>query len=267
MSEPAAFTPEQIKKLFDLTGKVAVVTGGAGALGRAIARAYALYGANVAVGGRTFSKVQEVADEINSLGGGRAVAVQVDVADEDSVNGLIAKTVEEFGQVDIMVTAAGIAERYPAEQFPMDAWQRVMDINVRGTWLAAQKAGKWMIDNNRTGKIITIGSVRGHVGHPGGYGAYGTSKGAVHLMTLQLATEWAKYHINVNCIAPCIFWTPLTKQVLEDEKLKQIFLSRIPWGRAAIPDDIVGAAIYLAAPASDFVTGTILNVDGGTVAG
>ena len=87
-----------------------------------------------------------------------------------------------------------------------------------------------MIDNEKPGKIITIGSVRGFSGHPGGYGAYGTSKGAVHLMTLQLATEWAKYHINVNCIAPCIFWTPLTKQVLEDEKLKEIFLSRIPWG-------------------------------------
>ncbi len=267
MAEPTPFTPEQVKKLFDLTGKTAVITGGAGFLGRALAKGLTLYGADVVLAGRTLASLEEAAAQVNALGGGRAVPITCDVVDEASVENLIAKTVEEFGKVDIMITAGGIAERYPAEQFPIDAWQRVMDTNVRGTWLCAQKAGKWMIENNRTGKIITIGSVRGFNGHPGGYGAYGTSKGAVHLMTLQLATEWAKYHINVNCIAPCIFWTPLTKQVLEDEKLKQIFLSRIPWGRAAIPDDVIGAAVYLASSASDFVTGTILPVDGGTVGG
>jgi gluconate 5-dehydrogenase len=267
MAEPSPFTPEQIKKLFDLTGKTVVITGGSGFLGRALAKGMALHGADLVLSGRTLSTLEESAADVNALGGGKAIAVTADVADEASVENLVAKTVEAFGKIDVMITAGGIADRYPAEQFPIDAWQKVMDVNVRGTWLSAQKAGKWMIENQRPGKIITIGSVRGFNGHPGGYGAYGTSKGAVHLMTLQLATEWAKYKINVNCIAPCIFWTPLTKQVLEDEKLKQIFLSRIPWGRAAIPDDVIGAAIYLAAPASDFVTGTILPVDGGTVGG
>ena len=267
MADPVPFSPEKVKSLFDLTGKTAIITGGAGFLGHALAKGLTLYGADVVLSGRTVSKLEETAEEINSLGGGKAVAVQADVADEKSVDQLIAKTLKTFGKIDTMVTVGGIAERFPAEEFPLDEWQKVMDINVRGTWLCCQKAGKWMIDNEKPGKIITIGSVRGYAGHPGGYGAYGTSKGAVHLLTMQLATEWAKYKINVNCIAPCIFWTPLTKQVLEDEKLKQVFLSRIPLGRAAIPDDVIGAAIYLAAPASDFVTGTILPVDGGTVGG
>jgi len=269
MADPVPFTPEQVKSLFDLAGKTVVITGGAGFLGKALAKGFALYGADVVLSSRNLSSLEETATEINALAEGkvRAIPICCDVSDEASVDGLIAATVEQLGKIDIMVTAGGIADRYAAEEFPVDAWQKVMDVNVRGTWLSAQKAGKWMIENGRTGKIITVGSVRGFAGHPGGYGAYGTSKGAVHLMTLQLATEWAKYHINVNCIAPCIFWTPLTKQVLEDEKLKQIFLSRIPWGRAAIPDDVIGAALYLAAPASDFVTGTILPVDGGAVGG
>jgi gluconate 5-dehydrogenase len=104
-------------------------------------------------------------------------------------------------------------------------------------------------------------------GHPGGYAAYGTSKAAVDLLTKQLATEWAKYNINVNAIAPTIFWTPLTQQVLEDEKLKQIFMSRIPMGRAAVTQDMIGAAVYFASAASNFVTGQILYVDGGCTAG
>jgi gluconate 5-dehydrogenase len=179
---------------------------------------------------------------------------------------MVDKVMAEFGHIDILVTAAGIANRFPAEEFPVAEFERIMTANVTGTFLCAQKAGQQMIKQGY-GKIITIGSVRGYLGHPGGYAAYGTTKGAVHLLTKQLATEWAKYHINVNCIAPCIFWTPLTQQVLEDEKLKQIFLSRIPWGRAAVPDDMIGPIVFYSSAASDFITGTILPVDGGSVAG
>jgi gluconate 5-dehydrogenase len=142
----------------------------------------------------------------------------------------------------------------------------VMDSLVKGTYLCCQSAGRQMIEQGG-GKIITVGSVRGEFGHPGGYSAYGTAKGAVHLLTKQLSTEWAKYQINVNSIAPCIFWTPLTQQVIEDPELKKVFLSRIPWGRVADPQDFIGAVVFLASAASDFVTGEIMAVDGGSTAG
>jgi gluconate 5-dehydrogenase len=142
-----------------------------------------------------------------------------------------------------------------------------MDVNVRGTMLCAKYAGAEYVKQGNGGKVITIGSVRGFLGHPGGYAAYGTSKGAVHLLTKQLATEWAKYKINVNSIAPSIFWTPLTQQVRDNPEMVKIFMARIPMGRAAELDDFVGACVYLASPASDYVTGLILSVDGGAVAG
>jgi gluconate 5-dehydrogenase len=179
---------------------------------------------------------------------------------------MVARTVDELGHVDVLVTASGVANRFAAEEFPIDEWQKVMDSLVKGTYVCCQAAGKRMIAQGN-GKIITVGSIRGELGHPGGYSAYGTAKGAVHLLTKQLATEWAKHHINVNSIAPCIFWTPLTQQVLDDPKLYQIFMQRIPWGRAADPQDFIGATVYLASAASDFVTGDILMVDGGSKAG
>jgi len=176
------------------------------------------------------------------------------------------QTVKEFGKVDILVTSAGIAMRSPAEDFPIADWQKVMDTNVKGTFLCCQAAGRVMIKQGG-GKIITVSSIRGLLGHPGGYAAYGTSKGAVHLLTRQLATEWAKYKINVNSIAPCIFWTPLTEPILNDKKLYDIFMSRIPWGRAAEPEDFIGALVFLSSAASEFITGDILYVDGGSTAG
>jgi NAD(P)-dependent dehydrogenase (short-subunit alcohol dehydrogenase family) len=265
MSAPQPMTQEQISKLYDLTGKVAIITGGAGFLGHASARGLAAFGADIVVTSRSIGSLEAVATEIKGLGR-KALPIACDVTDEASVDAMVAKVMEEFGHIDILVTAAGIANRFPAEEFPVAEFNKIMTANVTGTFLSAQKVGQQMIKQGH-GKIITIGSVRGFLGHPGGYAAYGTTKGAVHLMTQQLATEWAKYQINVNCIAPCIFWTPLTQQVLEDEKLKQIFMSRIPWGRAAVPDDMIGPIVFYSSAASDFITGTILPVDGGSVAG
>ncbi|MEW6425613.1 MAG: glucose 1-dehydrogenase [Bacillota bacterium] len=256
---------EEIKKLFDLTGKVAVITGGAGGFGRAVAVGLAAYGADVVVTARTLSSLEETAAEVRKLGR-KAVAISCDVTDPASVDGMVKKTLEEFGKIDILVTAAGIALRYPAEEMPIDEWQKVMDVNVKGTFLCCQAVGRVMIRQGG-GKIITVSSIRGLLGHPGGYSAYGTSKGAVHLLTRQLATEWARYRINVNSIAPCIFWTPLTEEVLNNKELYNIFMSRIPWGRAAEPEDFVGAAVFLASDASEMVTGHILYVDGGSTAG
>jgi len=256
---------EKIRGLFDLTGKVAVVTGGSGAFGHMAAKGLAAYGADVVVTSRKVESLEAAAADIR--GGGRTVvAIACDCTDPASVEAMMAETLEQFGRVDIMVTAAGVATRYPAEEFPIDEWQGIMDSLVKGTYLCCQAAGRQMIKQGG-GKIITVGSVRGMLGHPGGYSAYGTAKGAVHLLTKQLATEWAKYRINVNSVAPCIFWTPLTQQVLEDPKLSAIFMSRIPWGRAADPTDFIGATVYFASAASDFCSGQILYVDGGSTAG
>lgn len=254
-----------VKNMFDLKGRVAIITGGAGALGEALAQGLATYGASVVVTGRTIKTLEKAVAGIEAVGG-KALAVACDVTKEDDVVNMVQKTLEAFGKIDILVTVAGIAKRYAAEDFPIEEFDQVMDINVKGTFLACKHVGQ-VFKKQGFGKIITIGSVRAFSGHPGGYAAYGTSKGAVNLLTKQLATEWAKYNINVNSIAPCIFWTPLTQQVLEDKKLHDIFMSRIPMGRAALTQDMIGAAIYLASPASNFVTGQTIYVDGGTVAG
>lgn len=256
---------DYVKSMFDLSGKVAIITGGAGALGEAIAQGFAVYGAKVVVTGRTL-KTLEQAVKLVEESGSQALAVTCDVSKEEDVEALVAQTLKKFGRIDILVTVAGLARRHPAEDFPVEDFDQVMDINVRGTFLPCKHVGK-IFKQQGYGKVITISSVRAFAGHPGGYAAYGTSKGAVNLLTKQLATEWAKYHINVNSIAPCICWTPLTKEVLENKALYDIFMSRIPMGRAAVTQDFIGAAVYLASAASDFVTGQILYVDGGTTAG
>lgn len=256
---------DEIKNLFDLRGKAAIVTGGSGGFGRAAAIGLAVHGADVAVTSRTLASLEETAKEVKKQGK-KALPISCDVTDPKSVQSMVDQTVKEFGKVDILVTSAGIAMRSPAEDFPIADWQKVMDTNVKGTFLCCQAAGRVMIKQGG-GKIITVSSIRGLLGHPGGYAAYGTSKGAVHLLTRQLATEWAKYKINVNSIAPCIFWTPLTEPILNDKKLYDIFMSRIPWGRAAEPEDFIGALVFLSSAASEFITGDILYVDGGSTAG
>ena len=256
---------DYVKKMFDLTGKVAIVTGGSGAIGEAIAQGLAAYGADVVVTGRTLSTLQQAVKLVEKCGH-KALAVTCDVSNEEDVIKMVDQTMKTFGRIDILVTVAGLAIRHPAEDFVVGDFDKVMAINVRGTLLPCKHVGK-IFKKQGYGKIITISSVRAFAGHPGGYAAYGTSKGAVNLLTKQLATEWAKYHINVNSIGPCIAWTPLTQEVLDNKQLYDIFMSRIPLGRAAVTQDFIGAAVYLASAASDFVTGQILYVDGGTTAG
>ena len=256
---------QELKNLFDLTGKVAVVTGGSGGAGKATSIGLALYGADIVLTARTLSTLEETAAEVEKQGR-KALPISCDVADPESVDQMVKRTMEEFGKIDILVTTAGIALRHAAEEMPIEEWQKVMDVNVRGTFLCCQAVAKEMIQRGEGGKIVTVGSIRGLQGHPAGYSGYATSKGAVHLLTKQLATEWAKYKIHVNCIAPCIFWTPLTEPILKDEEMYKIFMQRIPLGRPAEPEDLVGAVVYLASEASAMVTGHILYIDGGTSA-
>jgi gluconate 5-dehydrogenase len=263
--EREIWSVEKIRGLFDLSGKVVIVTGGSGAFGHAAAKGLAAYGASVVITSRRVENLEEAAVDIRQTGA-TVLPIACDCIDPESVEAMVRKTVDELGRVDVLVTAAGEANRFPAEEYPIDEWQKVMDSLVKSTFVCCQAAGRRMIEQGG-GKIITVGSVRGEAGHPGGYAGYVTAKGAVHLLTKQLATEWAKYHINVNSIAPCIFWTPLTQKILEDPELYKVFMQRIPWGRAADPQDFIGATVYLASDASDLVTGAILAVDGGATAG
>lgn len=247
--------------LFDLKGKVAVVVGGAGGIGRALALGLADSGADVAVASRKLEHLEKVAGEIRAKGR-KALAISVDVVQEKSVADMVKQALKVFPRIDILVNAHGLAIRKPAETFPIDEWQQVMDINTRGTWLCCQAVGRVMI-KQKSGKIINLSSVRGRYGLPTDYAAYCPSKGAVDTLTRTLACEWAKYNVLVNAVAPTIVETELTRPVLADPEFAARMKGRIPLGRWAMAEDIVGPTIFLASKASDFVTGQILYVDGG----
>lgn len=247
--------------LFDLAGKVALVVGGAGGIGRAQALGLADAGADVAVASRNLEHLEKVAEEIKAKGR-QSLAVTVEVTQEKSVADMVEKVLKVFPHIDILVNAAGLAIRKPAETFPIDEWQQVMDINTRGTFLTCQAVGRVMI-KQKSGKIINVSSVRGRYGLPAGYAAYCASKGAVDTLTRTLACEWAKHNVLVNAVAPTVVETDLTRDALADPAFANQMKSRIPLGKWAMPEDIVGATVFFAAEASDFITGQVLYIDGG----
>lgn len=248
--------------LFDLTGKVALVVGGAGGIGHAQAMGLADAGADVIVSSRKLEHLEPVAREIQARGR-KSLAVTVEVTDEKSVAAMVDSILKEFPRIDILVNAHGLAIRQPADSFPIDEWQQVMDINVRGTFLCCQAVGRVMI-KQKSGKIINLSSVRGRYGLPAGYAAYSPSKGAVDTLTRTLACEWAKHNVLVNAVAPTIVETELTRSALANPDFAKQMKSRIPLGKWAMPEDIVGATIFFASKASDFITGQVLYIDGGT---
>jgi gluconate 5-dehydrogenase len=247
--------------LFDLTGRVAVVVGGAGGIGRAQALGLAGAGAAVVVASRNLKHLENVAREIQARGR-QSLSVTVNVVDEKSVADMVDSVLKVFPHIDILVNAAGLAIRKPADTFPIGEWQQVMDINTRGTFLTCQAVGRVMIKQG-SGKIINVSSVRGRYGLPAGYAAYCASKGAVDTLTRTLACEWAKHNVLVNAIAPTVVETELTRSALADPAFANQMRSRIPLGKWAMPEDIVGATIFFASKASDFITGQILYIDGG----
>ncbi len=247
--------------LFDLKGKVAVVTGGAGGIGHAQALGLADAGADVVIASRKLEHLEKAAEEIRAMGR-KSLAVSVDVADEKSVADMADTVLKVFPRIDILVNAHGLAIRKPADSFPIDEWQQVMDINTRGTFLTCQAVGRAMI-KQQYGKIINVSSVRGRYGLPADYAAYCPSKGAVDTLTRTLACEWAKYNVLVNAVAPTIVETELTRPALANPDYAKMMKSRIPLGKWAMPEDIVGATIFFASKASDFITGQILYIDGG----
>jgi gluconate 5-dehydrogenase len=240
---------------------VALVTGGAGGIGRAQALGLADAGADVVVASRKLGHLEEVAKEIAAKGR-KSLAVTVDVVDEKSVNDMVGTILKECGRIDILANSHGLAIRKPADTFPIEEWQQVMDINTRGTFIVCQAVGREMI-KQKSGKIINMSSVRGRYGLPADYAAYCPSKGAVDTLTRTLACEWAKHNVLVNAVAPTIVETDLTRDALANPDYAKMMKSRIPLGKWAMPEDIVGATVFFASRASDFITGQVLYIDGG----
>jgi NAD(P)-dependent dehydrogenase (short-subunit alcohol dehydrogenase family) len=253
---------------FSLDDRVAFVSGGAGAIGSAIAQALAAAGARVAIVDVSPERAEAVAAKV-AAAGSAALAAPADVTDETAARQAVAMTVERFGRLDIVVNAVGGGAGkviFDAENYPRDAWEWIMELNLRSTLVATQAAVQPMIAAGRGGRVLNISSVRALLGINSGYSAYVAAKGAVSSLTRQWATEWARYGITVNAIAPTFVDTPQVAMLLGDPGFKAGVVSRIPLGRVGETGDLVGAAIFFASDASAFVTGQSLTIDGGLTA-
>ena len=256
---------KNIQELFDVTGKVALITGATGGFGKAAARGLAAAGAKVMVTGRAAPKLEQLVKEIRE-GGGQAAFSIGDPAKHDDVQRVIKDTVSTFGGIDILITAAGMNKVGMIVDQPVEEFENIMNANVKGTWLFCKEAGRVMIEQGRGGKVVLVSSTRGMLGMAR-YGVYSPSKAAVNLLTKSLGCEWGPHKINVNAIAPTVFRTELTQWMFDDQGTYKNFLARIPIGRLGEPEDFVGAVIFLSSKASDFMTGSIVYIDGGYTAG
>ncbi|MGQ9456743.1 MAG: SDR family NAD(P)-dependent oxidoreductase [Anaerolineae bacterium] len=255
---------ETYRDLYNLEGKVALVAGGAGGIGTAISEGLAAFGATVLVAGRTQAKAEKVAADIVAAGG-RAEGLYLDATDIPSTRQIVADLGQRYGNIHILVNCVGGHKEAPAEEYTEEDWDRVVDLNLKAAFFLSQAVARVQIPNGG-GKHIHISSVRSLLGIRRGYIAYCASKGGLNLMVKQLATEWAKYGITVNGIAPTFTRTELVKAYLEDPDFYNPLVARIPLGRICEPVDLAALAIYLAAPASDFINGQIIFADGGLTA-
>jgi len=254
--------------IFRLDDRVALVAGGGGAIGSALAVALAGAGANVADTGRSEDSLDATVKRIGEAGG-TALASAADMTDASASRDVVARTVDRFGRLDIMVNAIGGGAGkvlFDAQDYPEDAWQWIYELNVTSTLLPTQAAVKAMIDGGRGGRVLNISSVRGLLGIRAGYSAYVAAKGAINSLTRQWATEWAQYGINVNAISPTFVDTPQVAMLLDDPAFKKSLTDRIPLARVGGTGDLVGAALFFCSDASAFVTGQILGIDGGLTA-
>ena len=250
-----------VKQLFDLTGRIAIITGGSIGLGRQMAEGLAEMGANLVLCARKQERCQQAAEELQPLGV-KAIALACDVKSPASIQEVVDATLSQFGRIDVLINNAGISWGAPVEEMRLEDWNKVIETNLTGTFLCSQAVGKVMIRQGQ-GKIINIASVAGLGGAPPELSAIGyhASKGGVISFTKDLACKWAAHNIQVNAIAPGWFPTHMSSRVLEHHQ--ELFLSHIPLRRFGNEHDLKGAAVFLASDASNYVTGHVLVVDGG----
>jgi NAD(P)-dependent dehydrogenase (short-subunit alcohol dehydrogenase family) len=268
MSEDYLKNPVSI---FDVKGKVAIITGATGAFGAIAAKVLTASGANVVLTAGNAANLKKIAAECQALKGGKVVEVALRPNSEANSDKIVEAAVEAFGAVDILVVASGQNKNGKILDQSLADFLDVQDSNVTQSWLMARSAGRQMIKQGRGGKIVLMSSARGLLGHPGGYVAYCASKSAVDGITKALGCEWGATGITVNAIGPTVFRSPLTEWMYEDtERAKGVrtgFLARVPKGRLGEPSDLAGPLLFLASAASDFYTGHILYADGGYTAG
>jgi NAD(P)-dependent dehydrogenase (short-subunit alcohol dehydrogenase family) len=249
---------------FDLTGKVAIVTGASRGLGQTFARALARAGADLVITSRTLDSLQAFQREVESLGR-RAVPLELDVRSESSIRRMVSDAARAYGRIDILVNNAGCNVRKPAVDVTWDDWNLILDTNLRGAFFVAQAVAKEMIPHGR-GRIINIGSVTSVMGYAG-LGPYGASRGGIRQLTMSLADDWGPHGITVNCLAPGWFKTDQNKVMYEDPEWVAYLVDRIPMRRPGKPSDLEGPVVFLASDASEYVTGQTLLVDGGISTG
>ncbi len=246
--------------LFDLTGRIALVTGSSQGIGFGIARGLGQAGATVVLNGRDETKLARAVSTL-SKEGLKVFGYAFDVTDSDQIDQKISAIEREVGSVDILVNNAGIQRRGPLETFEESLWREVIETNLTAVFLMSKRVAKGMIER-RSGKIINICSLMSEISRPT-IGPYTASKGGIKMLTKAMAVEWAKYNIQVNGIGPGFIVTEMNRPLLEDERFNAMVKSRTPAGRWGEPSDLAGAAVFLASRASDFVTGQILYVEGG----
>jgi NAD(P)-dependent dehydrogenase (short-subunit alcohol dehydrogenase family) len=254
--------------IFSLDGRVALIPGGGGGIGSALAEALAGAGAVVAVAGRTRDTVDATVERVRGAGSD-GLAITADATSELDVDRMVAETLEHFGRIDILINAVGGGAGkalHPAETYPRDAWDWIMELNLRSTIVPTQAVAQAMIAAGNGGRILNISSVRANLGINAGYSAYVAAKGAISSLTRQWATEWARYGIHVNAIMPTFVDTPQIASLLADPAFRAGIVSRIPLGRVGETRDLAGPVIFLCSDAASFVTGQVLGIDGGLTA-
>lgn len=254
---------------FRLDGRTALVTGGGRGLGLGMAQALAHCGANIALASRTESELESAAEMIRSIGR-KAIILPTDVGDADAVQATVRKAAEQLGRLDILVNAAGINFRKPWDTFTIEDWDKIMSVNLKGAFFAAQEAARIMRDQKMEracrGKIINVGSIAFEIVVPN-IALYAISKGGMRQMTRALAIDLAKHNICVNAIAPGRFWTKMTDSIFSVPELYDSAVSVIPMGRPGMANELAGVTALLASDASDYITGQSVMVDGGWTAG